>query len=551
MNISIKRKRLHIESNDLMNIESDHIIGWTPQYSKGYASMNLDITALKNLLKQLDYKPNATEEVKNWYKSQINRKLTDKLFGINNLNKELKPYQRKGVNFFLNRRNCFIAYDMGLGKTLLAINCIKAIKATKALIVCPSYLKYSWAEEIEKWSPELSYTVIDGTPAQREEQFKAHREKKRKVLIINYEQIRIKTKKNGKLIEIKVHKFIQDTRFDVTVWDEAHRLKNRQSQISQGAYAINTTDKIMMSGTPVTKNPGEIYSPLRILDKERFTSYWTFVKYYCEVHEGFRELEIGHIKKPKEYRDLLSQYMIRKRKEDVAKELPDKIYINIPVKMYEDQKKIYNQALEDYLNPSGDIIESDVEKFIRICQIAQNPLILGGKDTSIVKDTTLDLIGDIGEQRIIIACTYINMSIDLHESIGKQYKNRNVYLINSRVSHRHATVDEFKNDDTAILVTTIKCLAEGANLDCCDNIIYCDIEWNCGVNQQFENRIHRMTSTRKKYYYFIKVKDSIHDYKHKKIGTEATMSKLALGDNDSKIIRSVMEDFRKDVKKDM
>lgn len=548
MNISIKRKRLHIESNDLMNIESTNIIGWTPNYNKGYASMNLDISGITNLLNQLDYKPIATEEVKEWYKSNINKELTNKLNCITNLNQELKQYQREAVNFFLNRNNCVIGYDMGLGKSIIGINCIKALKAKKVLIVCPSYLKYSWAEEIEKWS-KLSYTVIDGTESQRELLFKKHQDKKNTILIINYEQIRVKTKKNGKVVEIKVHEYIQKTKFDLCIWDEAHRLKNRQSQISQGAYAINTHNRVMMTGTPVTKNPGEIYSLLRILDRERFTSYWTFVKYYCHVVEGFRGFEIGHVTKPKEYKNLLSQYMIRYLKEDVAKELPDKIYIDIPVRMYQDQEKIYRQALEDYLNPSGDIIESDVEKFIRLCQIAQNPLILNGKDTSIVKDTTLDLIDDIGEQRIIIACTYINMSIDLHDSIEKKYKDRKVFLINSREKRRHDIVNEFKEDPTAILVTTIKCLAEGANLDCCDNIIYCDIEWNCGVNLQFENRIHRMTSTRKKYYYFIKVLDSIHDYKHRKIHTESQMSKVSLGDSDSKVIRSIMEDFRRELKR--
>lgn len=548
MNISIKRKRLYVESDNLMNIESTNIIGWTPQYAKGYASMNLDITALKNLLKQLDYKPTATDEVKSWYNSQINRKLTDKLSGVNNLNKELKPYQKEGVNFFLNRRNCILGFDMGLGKTLTAINCIKAIRARKVIVVCPSYLKYSWAEEISKWS-KLTYTVIDGTPAQREEQFKAHREKKRKVLIINYEQIRIKTKKNGKLISINVHEYIQKTKFDLTIWDEVHRLKNRQSQISQGAYAINTHNRLMMTGTPVTKNPGEIYSPLRILDRERFTSYWTFVKYYCEVHEGFRGLDIGHIKKPKEYQELINHYMLRYLKEDVAKDLPDKIYIDIPVKMYPEQEKIYKQALDEYLNPSGDIIESDVERFIRVCQIAQNPAILGGKNISIVKDTTLDLLEDIGQKQVIIVCTYINMSIDLHESIEKKYKDREVLLINSKVPKRHEIVNKFKKTKNSLLITTIKCLREGANLDCCDYIIYCDIEWNHGMNLQFENRIHRMTSTRKKYYYFIKVLGTVNDYKHRKIYTESQMSKIALGDSDTKVIRSIMEDFRKELKR--
>ena len=96
-------------------------------------------------------------------------------------------------------------------------------------------------------------------------------------------------------------------------------------------------------------------------------------------------------------------------------------------------------------------------------------------------------------------------------------------------------------------MTTIKCLAEGANLDCCDYIIYADIEWNYGVNLQFENRIHRMTSTRTKFYYFIIVEKTIHQYKHNKIMSEKQSAKAALGDSDSKVIKRIMEDFRKEL----
>ena len=888
MNISIKRKRLYIESDNLNEIESHQLIGWTPNYLKGYASMNLDIQALCNLLKQTSEKPEATEEVKTWYQKEIEKNklaLNQKRANLYNLNKELKEYQLEAVNYFLNVRNCIIGYDMGLGKvqpidsrvltengwkpigelyigekiynskgtlsnvigiypqgtiknyeiifsdgsktncglnhlwnvqtpnwrkrtpdkyvtktlkelldegiqtkhwhtrdkkyyynnkwfiplikpiqwknknhiihpynlglligdggltncvilynedkeiqekfiklsncgvnritdklvclkenpykfelqrlglwkhtalfkfipyeylhdsienrisllqglmdtdgtvhnsnvsystsskqlsenikylvqslggtsrinikivkdttyynvniqlppeiipfttkyhldrykhkikykplraiqavkyinncegvciktdsedslyitdefilthnTIIGINCIKAIKAYKTMIVCPSYLKYSWGEEIEKWCPKLTYTIIDGTPEQREQQFKKHQEQKRIILIINYEQIRVKTKKNGKVIEINVHEYIQKTKFDLVIWDEAHRLKTRDSQISKGAYAINTTNRLMLTGTPLTKNPGEIYSLLKILDRERFTSYWTFVKYYCDVHEGFRNvLEIGHVIRPKEFQQLINRYMIRKLKEDVASELPDKIYMNVPVYMNDKQTKYYNDALEDYLNPSGDIIESDVEKFIRICQIAQNPVILGGHDVSCVKNATINLCDDIGEQRIMVACTYIEMSKNLQKSLENKYPGRNIYLINSQVRNRHEIVEKFKENNTGILVTTIKCLAEGANLDCCDYIIYADIEWNYGVNLQFENRIHRMTSTRTKFYYFMIVEKTIHQYKHNKIMSEKQSAKAALGDSDSKVIKRIMEDFRKEL----
>lgn len=429
--------------------------------------------------------------------------------------------------------------------TLISLNCIKSIKAKKVLIVCPTYLKYNWVDEILKWTPEISYQVIEGTPDKRDKQFKNYQDGNKNVLIINYEQVKVKIKKNGKFVSTNAHPYLQNNKFDLIIWDEAHRLKTRSSQNSCGAFALQSTNKLMLTGTPITKNSGEIYRLLNILDRERFTSYWTFVKHFMYVSEGFRGLEIGHLIKPKQFKNILNQYMIRKLKQDVA-DLPEKTYIEIPVYMSAKQNRYYKLALEEYLNPNESVIESDVERFIRMCQIAQNPVILDGEDVSIVRDTVLDIIDD-KPNRIMIGCTYIGMSENLVESIKKKYPKRNVYLNNSMTKNRHELVDKFKKDDTSILVTTIKCLAEGANLDCCDDIVFADIEWNCGVNGQFKDRIHRMTSTRIKNYYYIIVKNSILDYKYAKIEKEANMAKVALSDSDQKIIRTLMDDFKKEM----
>ena len=467
-----------------------------------------------------------------------------------------KPYRAiKEVNYINNcegvciktdaEDSLYITDDFILThNTLIAINCIKALKAKKTLIVCPSYLKFNWCEELLKWS-KLKFTVINGRPEQREKQFKIFENSNKNVLIINYEQIRVKLKKNGKVEQINVHSYLQKTKFNLIIWDEAHRLKNRESQMSNGAFALNSDHKLMLTGTPTTKNAGEFYNLFRILDRQRFKSYWTFVKYYMHVSEGMRGYEIGHVTRPKEFKELLNQYMIRRMKEDVANELPDKVFIDCPVIMNEDQERLYKKVLEEYLYPDDNVIESDVERFIRLCQCTQNPCIIGGKDTSIIRDSILDLLEDLPD-RVMIGCVYVDMSVNLKESIEKKFKDRKVYIINSKIKHREKIVDEFKQDKTGILVTTIKCLSEGANIDCCDNMVYADIEWNYGINAQFENRIHRMTSTRVKTYYRFIVENTVHKYKHRKIMNEKANSQYLLGDKDNSI-NKIMNDFRRDM----
>lgn len=556
MKLDIKRNRILIQG-DVKSLDSLNIQGYRGDNISKKATCNLDINAVNEICRQKQC--TATDKLKAWYiterekiKKANNAQKTCKKYDnvdYNLIDVKAKNYQVQAVNFFLSTGNALISYGMGLGKTLISIMIIKHIKKNtkaKILVVCPAYLKYSYAHELKKWS-NLSYTIIDGTPKKRDFLFKEHQEKEKDVLIINYEQIRVKKGTNKKKTEYNMHDYIKNTIFDLVIWDEAHRLKNKDSQITCGAYSIKADKKLMLTGTPITKNAGEIFSLLSILDNKRFRSYWTFVDYYCNILYTDYGQKAGSIKRITEYQNILKAYMIRKLMADVAKHLPEKVFTEIPVVMYEEQEKAYNRAMKEFLNPDDSIIGSDVERFIRLCQINQNPAILGGKDVSISRDATLDLISDIGEQRIIVACTYIGMSTNLKNSIEKSTKGRNVYLINSKVKDREKVINDFKRDNSGILVTTIKCLAEGVNLDCCDYIIFTDIDWNYGINEQFKGRIYRMTSTRTKFYYYIIVKNTVHEYKHKKIAGEQLEMTNTLGDSEQNIIRKFLNDFKKNV----
>lgn len=493
----------------------------------------------------------SSDEVKKWYYEERERQiLANKvqkndikdiplLNNIQGLNKELKDYQLQGVRFFLAVNRCMIAFEAGLGKTLLAINCMKAIKAQKILVVCPSYLKYNWEDEINKWSNDLTCTVINGTPAQREEGFNDYNSNNKNVLIINYEQIRYKVTKgeNNKVTdkETKIHKDILEPIWDLIVMDESHRLKGRDSQVSEGMLRLKSKSKIMLTGTPINKCETEIWKPLRILDKQRFTSYWKFAEYYCHVEDGFYCKEIKGLRNKKEYNKLLNRYMLRKKKEDVA-DLPDKVVKTIKIDLTGKQLKIYKQAEKEYLNPKGEIIESDVEKFIRINQIVQNPAILEGENVSCITDTAIEILQD-KEEKFIIGCVYIGMSELVTKAIKKAFPKRKVFLVNGTISvkKRYEIIEEWKKARNSIIVTTIKAMSEGLNLDICDNMMYLDYDFSNSANSQFSNRIHRMTSDRIKFYYHLIVRNTVSEYKYYKLMNEDKRMTQALNDTPSNI----------------
>lgn len=546
---TIKKYRGRIQlTGDITEIDSTLISGYKGSPQLDSATFDLDIDAVDNLCKQVKVK--GTPELTEWYKRENKLRKVAKLIHegkydlpMEGLNTEMKWYQKQAVAFANAIKNSVIAYDMGLGKSMIAINYMKLINAKRVLYVCPNYLKYSFQEELEKWS-DISSIVVNGTKVQKEKQIQQYIDSDIKVLIINYENLLVACTDSGKFISTNIHKYIRETYWNLIVWDEAQRLKNPESQTSRGAYALNTVDRMMLSGTPITKHPGEIWSLLHILDRQRFKTFGNFIRYYAEFVEDFRGHKVGNLTKPKQYKELLSRYMLRYLKEDVE-DLPPKIFTEIKVEMYPKQRKLYEKAYKEYLKPDDEIIMTDVERFIRLNQIAVNPAILDGDNISITSDSVIDLLTDI-EDRCIIGCEYIKMSALMCESIQKVHKNRKVYLINSKISvkKRHAIINEFKEDPAGIMVTTIRCLSEGVNLDCCDNIICANIAWNCGTNKQFYNRIHRMTSTRTKNYFFIIVRNSVLEYKYKKIEKERKYAEFALGDTDDTIVRRVMEDFR-------
>lgn len=546
-----KGNKLILEGNyteELRNVQGSSRI-------KNAWSFPIDYFVVNKISTILGTRLTSSDEVKKWYYEERERQILankvqkndikdiPSLNNIQGLNKELKEYQLQGIRFFLAVNRCMIAFDPGLGKTLLAINCMKAIKAKKILVVCPSYLKYNWQDEIKKWS-NFSSSVVNGTASQRNEIIKWYVDKsllfsRPNVLIINYEQIRYKVTKgeNNKVTnrEIKIHKDILEPIWDIIVMDESHRLKGRDSQVSEGMLKLKSRSKIMLTGTPINKCETEIWKPLRILDKQRFTSYWKFAEYYCHVEDGFYCKVINGLRNKKEYNKLLNRYMLRKKKEDVA-DLPDKIVKTIKIDLTGKQLKIYKQAEKDYLNPKGEIIESDVEKFIRINQIVQNPAILEGENVSCVTDTAIEILQD-KEEKFIIGCVYIGMSELAYKAIESKFSTRKVFLVNGTipVKQRYEIIEEWKKARNSIIITTIKAMSEGLNLDICDNMMYLDYDWSNASNLQFSNRIHRMTSDRIKFYYHLIVRNTVSEYKYYKLMDEDKRMAQAINDTPSNI----------------
>jgi SNF2 family DNA or RNA helicase len=424
----------------------------------------------------------------------------------------LKPYQRAGIAFCKAAKMCIVGDDRGLGKTLEALSVCEDIGLEKVLVVSPGYLKRSWQREIQNplWGIKTPVTIAMGERKDRTAIIEHYLSKGTGYLVVNYEMIREKVQSGGYPVLIA-------QKWDAVIFDEGHRLKGRDSQWVASAKKLLTERLLILTGNAIANSPEDVWQLLNILDPKKFASYWAFVEYFCNVLDNFFGKEIAGVRKEHlaQLQFTLQPYLIRRMKAEVAPYLPKKIHRVIEVELEGKQKTFYRTAEKKMLlqlEAGGyEIIDTIVTLNVRLQQSLANPSMLGGPDESVVEKTVIELAGDIieGKERVIIGMWYRD-AIKL--ILPKLQKIATVYVITGDIAgdKRDAIVESFKHSEKpGILLGTIKAMSEGINADECDNIIYADKSYVPLDNEQLEDRIHRMTSTRVKNYYHIVVADTI------------------------------------------
>ena len=426
--------------------------------------------------------------------------------------KDLFDYQRTMVRYG-SEAKCFInADDRGLGKTLEAISVAENVHASKVLIVCPGYLKLGWARELKRWA-NVDAFVARGERATREKIIAsmANSKEPKRYLVVNYEMLRPKKASGG-------YPELLTMDWDMVIYDEAHRLKGRQSQWTEGAKKLSKVSRTQfLTGNPIDSSPDDIWQLLNLIDPVKFSSYWAFVEYYCNIVDNFFGKEIAGVNPARmsQLQYTLQPYVLRRLKQDVAPFLPDKIHHTIEVELEGSQKTFYTrlekQMVIELENGDLELVPQLTAKHLRLQQAIANPAILGGKDDSVIERTTMELLSDImdGADKCIVGTWFVPAADRLEEKIGAHYKVFRVRADQKDVQ-RDAVVEAFKKcKEKCVLVGTIRTMGEGLNIDECDYTILTDKAWTPLANEQFEDRTHRIDSTRTKHYFNIVVKDTV------------------------------------------
>ena len=279
---------------------------------------------------------------------------------IPNINGELRPYQVDGVKWLLTLYKYslggILADDMGLGKTIETIAFINSIKNDKPiLIVSPKSLVFNWVSEFNKFAKDIPVYPIIGTVEERSKIIKKIKNDKFGVYFISYDSLR------------NEYENLLDFNFDLVILDEAQFIKNMHAKKTNAVKQINALHTIALTGTPIENNIYDLWSIFDFL-----------MPHYLLDYEDFKESFESDEEYYKIVKDKVAPFILRRRKEDVLKDLPEKFEVIMTTEMSPEQRKLYDafrlKAKEELKSKDGGSHVMEVLSIItRLRQICVDP----------------------------------------------------------------------------------------------------------------------------------------------------------------------------------
>jgi len=429
------------------------------------------------------------------------------------LNAELRPYQLTGFQWlvFLNEAGWggILADDMGLGKTVQALAFFRHYKnnhpEAKFLVVCPTTLMYNWENEIRKFTPGFSSHIHHGPKRSAHlKTFEPH-----DIIITTYGTMRS---------DVKV---LKEMEFDYVVLDESQSIKNPQSQVAKASLLLNCKNRLALSGTPVQNNTFDLYAQMNFLNPGMLGSREFFMNEFATPIDKFQEDEVKQ-----QLRKLTYPFMLRRTKEQVAKDLPEKTETILYCEMGKEQRKIYDSYRNVYREQiMGMIEERGVERstmhilqgLTRLRQICDSPAILNEAERfhnySIkMEELAREINENVGNHKALVFSQFLGMLGLIRKELEQQGIPYVYFDGSSSATEREKAIHEFQNNEECrVFLISLKAGGIGLNLTAADYVYIVDPWWNPAVEQQAIDRTHRIGQTKNIFAYRMICKDTIEE----------------------------------------
>lgn len=433
----------------------------------------------------------------------------------------LRPYQLEGVRWMVNLYQqdlgACLADDMGLGKTLQTLAVLLHAKEQRvgqskeqltaatngfgqldlfsngdqtgdfiplnALIILPASLVFNWEQEIKKFAPKLGVYKYVGN---RQKDIRIL--KRYDVLLTTYHTAR-------QDVEI-----LEQLEFEYIVLDESQQIKNKNSQIFKAINRLQARHKISLSGTPIENSLADLWAQMQFINPNLLGSFRFFQQEYITPIEKYKdEAKKDHLK------TMVQPYLLRRTKEEVARELPELNQQRFYSEMSSPQHKLYekeksaarNYLLENFEGGSMEYHSLVVKTLLRLRQIACHPVLYqkdyandSGKFTDILE--YFDVLRR--SNRKVLAFSNFTTHLELFKTHFDESGYRYAWLTGETLqAQRQAAVEQFQNDEAVqTFFISMKAGGTGLNLTAADYVCILDPWWNPATEQQAIARAHRI-----------------------------------------------------------
>lgn len=394
-----------------------------------------------------------------------------------NIQAELRDYQKRGIQWFQMLHHYgfggILADDMGLGKTLQTIAFLSSqVQAdTSVLILAPSGLIYNWADEFQKFAPDLDVVVVHGLKAHRESILAENHQ----IYVTSYATFR------------QDSEIYRDLSFDFLFLDEAQVMKNAQTKIAQSLRRFVVPSVFALSGTPIENHLGELWSIFQIVLPGLLPAKKEFMKLSTE--------RVAQFIKP---------FVMRRKKEEVLTELPDLIEVVYKNELEDQQKAIYLAQLQQMQDRLGQVSDSEFQRnrveiltgLMRLRQICDTPALFmeDYQGESGKLDSLRDLLVQIAEggHRVLIFSQFRGMLDQIEQELLDLGLNSFKITGSTPSQERQEMTKAFNQGERDVFLISLKAGGVGLNLTGADTVILVDLWWNPAVESQAIGRAHRM-----------------------------------------------------------
>ncbi len=468
---------------------------------------------------------------------------------------ELYPFQKEGVRIMVNSEtNILLGDEMGLGKTPQASSYLRHKKnSLPALIISPASLKENWAKEIKKWSGKDSY-IIEGKKPQI---FSKEFQEKYPVFIINYDilgeenqeekikelQARQRAKEEGYLRRKKSIKvdgwcdILSSLNFNTIICDEVQYISGsetiRTRGVSQICAAFPNAKKIFISGTPYETKTSQFYTCLHLLNKKLFPNEWKYKMRYCNPIKDYWGWHFDGLSNAKELHELISQFMIRRFKKDVLKDLPPKVRSIIYMKVKSSDRQIY-----DNIDRELELAIQNKEKNALNKLEALKQASFKAKINSMISWIKEYL--EINDKLVVFI--WHKESCDILEN---EFKGISVSITGKTpVNQRQAIVEKFQNNSKIkLFIGQIKSAGVGLTLTKSRAVAFLEFGTTAPGMEQAEDRVHRIGQEADSVLaYYLAMEDSIDEQIIEVLNKRNKDLKRVLNDEDEDLFEPKKEE---------